>query len=409
MAVGDGTLPVLHEIAGIRVAVVQAGIKYAGRDDLVLIELAPGGVCAGVFTQNKFCAAPVLICKDRMGTGLKIDQPGYCLVNTGNANAGTGQPGMSDALELCRDLAELLSVSETQILPFSTGVIGERLPVDRIRKAMPELVDTLKADDWPRAARGILTTDTRPKGQSVQLIYAGGPITITGISKGSGMIKPNMATMLGFIATDAKISPVLARQLSVELAERSFNRITIDGDTSTNDACMLLASGKSSAPAIDPAHPDYPAFYEALREVYVTLAKAIVLDGEGATKFISINIREARSTEEALDIAYTIAHSPLVKTAFYASDANWGRILAALGRAPVPEFDLSQVAIFLDEVCIVRGGERAPDYTEEKGQAVMARDHIAIGIDLGRGSAHETVWTSDLSHDYVSINADYRS
>ncbi len=409
MAVGKGVLPALHCVEGIRLAIAQAGIKYTGRDDMVLLEVAQGGAVAGVFTTNAFCAAPVQICRSRLDTGLDKDLPVYLLINTGNANAGTGEPGMNDVLEICRELAGQLALPESQILPFSTGVIGERLPVDRMKQALPSLIKSWDEDSWLRAANGILTTDTRPKAASVQIPYAGKAITITGISKGSGMIKPNMATMLGFIATDANLPTVLVQQLVRELSECSFNRITVDGDTSTNDACMLMATGKSKAPAVDPAHPDYPEFYGALKNVFVELAKAIVLDGEGATKFISVEVKQAKSSKEALDIAYTIAHSPLVKTAFYASDANWGRILAALGRAPIDSLDLSEVVIHLDDVCIVRCGEKAADYSEEAGQKVMARDHITISIELGRGNASETVWTSDFSHEYVSINADYRS
>lgn len=405
MAVGAGGLPDFGAIAGIDIGVAAAGIKSPDRDDLVLIALSPGASCAGVFTQNAFCAAPVQLCKQRLAEST----PRYLMINTGNANAGTGQQGLSDARACCQALSTLTSVSEATVLPFSTGVIGEQLPVQRIVDALPDAVDNLGANRWAAAAAGIMTTDTRPKGAVRDVIYGGASIRINGISKGAGMIKPNMATMLAFIGTDAKLSASLCQQLVSELAGRSFNRITIDGDTSTNDACMLCASGQSEAPEIDPQHADYERFKQALSEVFVELAQAIVRDGEGATKFVSVAVEQAESSAEALEVAYTIAHSPLVKTALFASDPNWGRILAALGRAPIPQFDLSVVDIYLDEVQIVAAGEKCGSYTEAAGQNVMNRQEIIIRLVLGRGASAETVWTTDLSHDYVTINAEYRT
>ena len=316
MAVGPNFLPDFPSLDGIRIAVVEAGIKKQNRKDLVLIELAAGSVCSGVFTKNAFCAAPVTLSKAHLSSGEFAKQtPAYLLINTGNANAGTGRSGMNDALASCQILASEFGVKENQVLPFSTGVIGEKLPIDKITSAIPKLSSVLASDSWQDAASGIMTTDTRPKGAARQISYAGNSITINGISKGAGMIKPNMATMLCFVGTDAKLSRELVDNLVKELADQSFNRITIDGDTSTNDACMLFASGKSDAPEIDVNHPDYGVFKEALSEVFVELAQAIVKDGEGATKFISVQIQGAGSKQEALEVAYTIAHSPLIKTA----------------------------------------------------------------------------------------------
>lgn len=410
MAVGHSELPVFPALAGIRVGVVEAGIKKANRKDLVLIELAQGGVCSGVFTQNAFCAAPVTVSKKHLGEAcFAKNSPAYLVINTGNANAGTGEIGMQDALATCQALAAELRVEADQILPFSTGVIGEKLPLEKICQAIPALHQSLAASNWANLALGIMTTDTRPKGVSRQVNYAGQVITINGVSKGAGMIKPNMATMLCFIGTDAKLSQTLCDQLVRELADKSFNRITIDGDTSTNDACMLFASGKGDAPEVDVAHPDFAAFKDALEAVFIELAQAIVRDGEGATKFVTITVNQANSTKEALDVAYTIAHSPLIKTALFASDPNWGRILAALGRSGVENLDLERVTIYLGDVCIVEEGGRCASYTEDKGQAVMNQEEITITINLHRGSTTETVWTCDFSHEYVTINAEYRT
>ena len=405
MAVGPATLPPLHPVKGFRLGIASAGIKKPGRKDLVLMELAEGSSVAGVFTRNAFCAAPVRICKEHLGR----TNARYLLVNTGNANAGTGEPGMQDAMRCCEAVAESCQVAVEAVLPFSTGVIGEPLPVDKILAALDAAKADLSEDNWEAAAEGIMTTDTRPKAASEQFEYQGKTVTLTGISKGSGMIMPNMATMLGYVATDAEIpQPLLQQWLSRE-TERSFNRITVDGDTSTNDACMLVATGASGV-LIDGTDPELAElFTAALERVMLDLAQAIVRDGEGATKFVEVRVDAAASTREALDVAYTIAHSPLVKTALFASDPNWGRILACVGRAGVENLDLDALQIYLNDVCIVEQGGRAASYTEEAGQAVMDGEEILIRVVLNRGEVTERVWTTDLSHDYVSINADYRS
>lgn len=409
MAVGEGALPDFKGIEGVRIGIAEAGIKKAGRKDLVVFELAPGSACAGVFTRNAFCAAPVTICRTHLAGSSDQNFSRYLLINTGNANAGTGEQGYSDAMACCSKLAELKAVAPECVLPFSTGVIGEYLPVQKIEQGLPSALADLSDNNWASAAEGIMTTDTRPKGVSKEFYYAGERIRIEGISKGAGMIKPNMATMLGFITCDAKLSQGLCQSLISELAEVSFNRITVDGDTSTNDSCILVATGKSAAPEIDPEHPDFSGFKQVLKDAFVELAQLIVRDGEGATKFVAVEVSAAQSTEEALEVAYTIAHSPLVKTALFACDPNWGRILAALGRAAISDFDLSRVDIFLDEVQIVASGGKSLSYTEEAGQKVMNRDEITIRVDLKRGKSSETVWTTDLSHDYVTINAEYRT
>lgn len=405
MAVGPATLPPLHPVKGFRLGIASAGIKKPGRKDLVLMELAEGSSVAGVFTRNAFCAAPVRICKEHLGR----TNARYLLVNTGNANAGTGEPGMQDAMRCCEAVAESCQVAVEAVLPFSTGVIGEPLPVDKILAALDAAKADLSEDNWEAAAEGIMTTDTRPKAASEQFEYQGKIVTLTGISKGSGMIMPNMATMLGYVATDAEIpQPLLQQWLSRE-TERSFNRITVDGDTSTNDSCMLAATGASGV-LIDGSDPELTRLFEAaLERVMLALAQAIVRDGEGATKFVEVRVDAAASTREALDVAYTIAHSPLVKTALFASDPNWGRILACVGRAGVENLDLDALQIYLNDVCIVEQGGRAASYTEEAGQAVMDGEEILIRVVLNRGEVTERVWTTDLSHDYVSINADYRS
>ncbi len=405
MAVGKCDLPVMMPVKGVAIGVASAGIKKPGRPDLVVFELCEGASVAGVFTTNAFCAAPVVLCKQHLALAL----PRYLLINTGNANAGTGAQGMQDAVDSCRALAKLAKVEVQQVLPFSTGVIGEPLPVGKLVAALPQALKNCDTDNWGAAASGIMTTDTRPKGASVSLMIGGECVTLTGISKGAGMIKPNMATMLGFVATDAKIAPPLLNKLHRQAAERSFNRITIDGDTSTNDSCILVATGKSSAPEITEGSPDFLRFEAALNQLMLELAQLIVRDGEGATKFVTVRVQEAAASDEALQVAYAVAHSPLVKTALFASDPNWGRILAAVGRAGLANLDLARIHIFLDEVCIVDGGARSPGYREEQGQAVMDREEITIRIVLGRGEVCETVWTTDLSHDYVTINAEYRT
>lgn len=402
MAVGEGRFPALPAIDGVRLGTAAAGIKTPGRRDLVVIEVAEGASVAGTFTRNAFCAAPVHVARRH----LRHAAPRYLVINTGNANAGTGEAGLRDAETTCAELGRLADVPSTAVLPFSTGVIGEPLPMSRLLAGLPEALASLSAEGWRDAADAILTTDTRPKGATATVEISGRTVHISGISKGSGMIRPDMATMLGFVATDAAIDQSLLEALLREGVSRSFNCITVDSDTSTNDACMLIATGRSATVA---SETEIARFREALESVLVELAQAIIRDGEGATKFVTLEVEEARSRQEALDVAFTVAHSPLVKTALYASDANWGRILAAVGRAPVEAFDVERVSIDLGDVRLVDSGGRSPGYTEEAGSAVMASEEITIRIRLGRGEASATVWTSDLSHDYVSINADYRS
>ncbi|WP_417227541.1 bifunctional glutamate N-acetyltransferase/amino-acid acetyltransferase ArgJ [Amphritea sp.] len=405
MAVGPGTLPTLHPVAGFRIGTTSAGVKKPGRKDLVLMEVAAGASTAGVFTLNQFCAAPVRICKQHLQQGM----PSYLVTNTGNANAGTGKEGYQDALDVCQAVAETAGVTSAQVLPFSTGVIGEKLQKERIISAIPAAFDALSDNGWLEAASGIMTTDTRPKAYSMQIEHQGQLITLTGISKGAGMIKPNMATMLAYIATDAKVEPALLQTLLSRAADRSFNRITIDGDTSTNDSCMLIATGASGIDVSEATAELLALFDAAVNKVLLELAQAIVRDGEGATKFVTISVEQAASSEEALKTAYAVAHSPLVKTALFASDPNWGRILAAVGYAGVDNLDVDALQIWLGEACIVENGGRAASYTEAAGQAVMSREEITIRILLNRGDQQETVWTTDLSKDYVAINADYRS
>lgn len=404
MAVGPSELPEFYAIRGVRLGVASAGIKKPGRKDVVVIECPPDASVASVFTKNAFCAAPVQIAKKHLAEG----QPRYFLVNTGNANAGTGPSGVENAARCCAALAELAKVKSSEVLPFSTGVIGEPLPVEKIESVLPDALADLSENNWASAAEGILTTDTRPKGAVAEVMIKGEPVRISGISKGSGMIKPNMATMLAYIATDAKIDLSLLQQMLTTTTNRSFNRITIDSDTSTNDACMLVATGRSAEIRADDTAA-VEAFQQALDSVAMPLAHDIVKDGEGATKFVEISVTHAAEEQEALEVAFTVAHSPLVKTALFASDANWGRILAAVGRADVADLNVDKINIWLGDVQIVENGGRCAAYTEEAGSAVMAQENISIRIDLERGEASETVWTTDLSHDYVSINADYRS
>jgi glutamate N-acetyltransferase/amino-acid N-acetyltransferase len=406
MATGNPNLPILKPVEGIRVATVSAGIKTPGRRDLVVFQIDEGSSVAGVFTKNRFCAAPVTLCKKH----LSETTPTYLVVNTGNANAGTGEQGMKDALSTCEKVGEVFGVSANKVLPFSTGVIGENLPMDRLLAAVPLTKTELNVDGWVDAASGIMTTDTRPKGTSVSFSFEGHEITITGISKGAGMIMPNMATMLGYVATDAAIESSILQELLTSSTNKSFNRITVDSDTSTNDSCVMVATGKASAPEITSEQDAlYSVFKEKLNEVMILLAQAIIRDAEGATKFVEIQVENSKNQDEALEVAYTVAHSPLVKTALYASDPNWGRILAAVGRAKIDEFDLNKLEIYLGDVCIVRDGGRAPEYTEEAGQRVMDQEDIVIRINMASGESSETVWTSDLSNDYVKINAEYRT
>ena len=393
-------------VPGVRLAAVAAGIRYQGRDDLVLIELDETGHCAAVFTRNAFCAAPVVVAREHLQSGT----PRYLLINSGNANAGTGKAGVQAAHGSCNALARMAGCAPQQVLPFSTGVIGELLPVERIEAALPTALQKLDKMAWPAAARAIMTTDTVPKLVSYRIEIEGTPVTVTGMAKGSGMIRPDMATMLAYLATDLAVAPELLQQCLSRAVAPSFNAITVDGDTSTNDACVLMASGTSSLPMVTDSQSEaFIKLSEAVAEVCMQLARAIVRDGEGATKLVEVLVEEAASEREAQDVAYTIAHSPLVKTALFASDPNWGRILAAVGRAGLESLDIERVAIWLGDVCIVRQGGRAEEYREELGQAVMERDEICIRVQLGRGQATTRVLTCDLSYDYVRINADYRT
>jgi len=402
MATGSGKFSTLHPVGGLRLGTASAGIKTAGRKDLVLMEMAAGSTAAGVFTQNRFCAAPVTVAKRH----LQADASRYLLINTGNANAGTGEQGVADALACCRAVADAVDAQPQQILPFSTGVIGEPLPVDRLLAALPSAIDNLSEQGWAEAAEGILTTDTRPKGASLQFAINDAQVTITGISKGSGMIKPNMATMLGFVATDAAVNEELLHRAVRLATEKSFNRITVDSDTSTNDSVMLIATGASG---VEIDESSFEEFLAQLTEVFIALAQAIIRDGEGANKFVSVVVEGAEDTQEALDVAYTIAESPLVKTALTASDPNWGRILAAIGRSGVEDLDVSKVQLSLNSVLIADCGGRAASYTEAQGQQAMQPEDIEIRVALNRGQATETVWTTDLSYEYVRINAEYRT
>ncbi len=404
MAVGQCDFPTMHPVKGIKLGTCNAGIKQTIRDDILVMAMPETGSCAAVFTQNAFCAAPVLVAREHLAMGAR-----WLLVNSGNANAGTGKQGLNDAFASCAALAGEVDGIAQQVLPFSTGVIGEPLPVAKLTAAIPKALANLAENHWDQAARAIMTTDTFAKGASVQIDLGGHLVTITGISKGAGMIQPNMATMLGFIATDANIKQPLLQECLTAAANQSFNRITVDGDTSTNDACVLLASGCSSAAEILSGTEEYQLFANAVMSVSKRLAELIIRDGEGATKLIRIVVEQAKNSDEALQVAKTIAHSPLVKTAFFASDPNWGRILAAVGRAGVENMDLEQIQIYLGTVCIVEKGARSPDYTEQDGQRVMSQEEITITVRLGRGLASEEVLTCDFSYDYVRINAEYRT
>lgn len=393
-------------VAGIRLAAVSAGIKTSGRLDLVLIELAPPCAVAATFTRNAFCAAPVQVAREN----LQATSPRYLLINTGNANAGTGDRGIAAARACCRALAGRVGLESAAVLPFSTGVIGEHLPVELIEAALPAALEGLSADSWSQAAAGILTTDTRPKWASRELQLDGRPVTVAGIAKGSGMIRPNMATMLAYVATDAAVEEALLQSMWSEIVEHSFNRVTVDGDTSTNDAAILMATGQAGNAVIDSReHCDYPALRDVLQSLALELAQALVRDGEGASKFVTVDVCEGRSEAECLEIAYTIAHSPLVKTALFASDPNWGRLLAAIGRAAVDELEVNRIELRINGVLIAEGGCRAASYTEQQGVDAMRPADITIEVRLQRGEYRGTVWTSDLSYDYVRINAEYRS
>ena len=397
----------IHAVAGVRLGTAMAGIRKADRPDLTVMTLAEGSKVAAVFTQNRFCAAPVQVCRQHLAAGHAIRA---LVVNTGNANAGTGEPGLADARATCSALAGLLGVAPGQVLPFSTGVIMEPLPVDRLVAGLPGAIADLDAAHWTQAAQAIMTTDTVPKAASRQVVIDGCTVTVSGISKGAGMIRPNMATMLGFVATDAAIDGALLSALVKEAADRSFNRITIDGDTSTNDSFVLIATGVAgNAPVTQFDSADGALLRDAVIEVAEHLAQAIVRDGEGASKFITVQIEGGRSEAECRLAAYAIAHSPLVKTAFFASDPNLGRILAAVGYAGIADLDQSRIDMRLDDVLVVERGGRHPAYREEDGQRVMKQSEITVRVNLHRGDAQASVWTCDLSLDYVRINADYRS
>jgi glutamate N-acetyltransferase / amino-acid N-acetyltransferase len=396
----------IFPIAGLRLGTAMAGIRKANRRDVLLMTLAAGTRVAGVFTQNRFNAAPVQVCREHLAHS---DGQRALVFNTGCANAGTGALGLSNAQETCRQVAELLGVKPAEVLPFSTGVILEHLPMDRLLAGLPKAQADLSEDHWPQAAQAIMTTDTVPKCLSRRVLIAGKTVTVTGISKGAGMIRPNMATMLSVLATDAQIPGAMLKAWVSEIAEQSFNRVTVDGDTSTNDSFVLVATGQGSFDLAGATPEAATQFKQVLTEVAQALAQALIRDGEGATKFISVKIEQARSMDEAKAVAYAIAHSPLVKTAFFASDPNLGRILCAIGYAGVADLDVASLDLFLDDVMVATAGGRHPDYREEQGQAVLKQNEITIRVVLKRGTVNTTVWTCDLSHDYVSINADYRS
>ena len=400
----------IHGVPGVRIGVAEAGIRKVGRKDLTVFLLDEGTAVAGVFTRNRFCAAPVQVCREHLASAASVKGVRAIVINTGNANAGTGQDGLARARATSAAAAGLLGLQPAQVLPFSTGVIMEPLPVDRIEAGLPAAIGDAQQDHWVRAAEGIMTTDTLPKAFSRRIEIGGVPVTITGISKGAGMIRPNMATMLGFLATDARIDPALLQPLVRELADASFNRVTIDGDTSTNDSFLLMATQKAAhntITSLDSA--DGATLKAALLAVAQKLAQAIVRDGEGATKFITIRVEGGKTGEECRQVAYAIAHSPLVKTAFFASDPNLGRILAAVGYAGIEDLEQTGIDLYLDDVHVAVQGGRNPAYREEDGQRVMKQSEITVRVQLGRGDAADTVWTCDLSHEYLTINADYRS
>lgn len=409
MAVGEAILPLLLPVAGFRLATVSAGIKIPGRLDTVLMELAEGSTCAAVFTQNAFCAAPVQVAREHLLTSNNSVR--YLLVNTGNANAGTGAEGIAAANSCCQAVAAATTADSNQVLPFSTGVIGESLPAQLICAVVPAAVDSLDEDNWAAAANGILTTDTRPKGASVQFLHDGIRYIVTGIAKGSGMIQPNMATMLAYLATDLAIEQSTLQDVLKKAVNTSFNRITVDGDTSTNDACILVATGHAGNAVLDESSSTdlLAAFQAAVDQLCIELAQGLIRDGEGASKFVAVVINGGNTEQECLDVAFTIAHSPLVKTALFASDPNWGRLLAAIGRAGLSDLNVDNIALYLNDTLIAEGGCRAASYTEAQGVAAMTPQEIEIRVELNRGTSTQTVWTSDFSYDYVRINAEYRS
>jgi glutamate N-acetyltransferase/amino-acid N-acetyltransferase len=403
----------LMPVSGVELGHAEAGVRKANRKDLLVIRLAPTATVSGVFTTNRFCAAPVQVCKAHL-EGLQISNLAESriralVINTGNANAGTGETGLADANATCAALAELLGCEASQVLPFSTGVILEPLPVERIKTGLPSAIANLRADNWYGAAETIMTTDTQPKAASRVITINDMRITLTGISKGAGMIKPNMATMLGFVATDAAVSQSALDHMVKEAADQSFNCITVDGDTSTNDSFILIATGAAKLDISDIDSPEYAILAAAVKGLSQELAQMIVRDAEGATKFITVAVEEGRTVEECRKIAYSIAHSPLVKTAFFASDPNLGRILCAIGYAGIDDLDVSKLNLYLDNVWVAKNGGRNPDYQEQDGQRVMKQSEITVRVKLARGDAAASIWTCDLSHEYVTINADYRS
>ncbi len=406
MAVGDVSMPHMHVVKGVKIGSAEAYVRYQNRRDLVVFEFAAGSNVVGVFTQNAFCAAPVHVSKAHLAQG----NPRYLVINTGNANAGTGKLGMQNAEITCAKLAEWTGIATQEVLPFPTGVIGEQLPIERLVAGLAPALASLREDAWHDAATGIMTTDTTPKGASEQFELDGITYSMTGISKGAGMIRPNMATMLSYVATDAPIQRDILQQLLKHSVEQSFNRITVDGDTSTNDSCILVATGQAGGTEICSENdPRYALVLDVLNRVMLRLAQLIIRDGEGATKFITVRVEGGANTQECCDIAYSISHSPLVKTAIFASDPNWGRILAAIGYAGVPNLDVEKIQVWLDDVQICKDGGAAADYTEAAGARIMAQTEMTIRVNLGRGQATDTVYTCDLSYDYVKINADYRS
>ena len=394
------------QINGVRLSTACANLYQKKRKDLTLIELSEGSNVVGVFTKNLFCAAPVKIAKKRMSNF----NPRYCLINAGNANAGTGDQGLLDTKYICEKVAHLVGCKSTEVLPFSTGVIGEKLPVEKINNALPSLVEGLSPSNWIEAAKAIMTTDTIPKSISKEIVLGESTISITGIVKGSGMIRPDMATMLAFIATDANIEKVILEKILLDAVKKSFNRITVDGETSTNDSCVLIATCKASNKCIDNSEiEEYELLKKSIIDIFCELSQAIIRDGEGATKFINIKVVGGKRETECTNVAFKIAESPLVKTAFTASDANWGRILSAIGNSGIDDLDINNVEVYIESLCIIENGQRSSSYTEKKAKKIMLQDEIKLSVNLNRGGCHEEVWTTDLSHEYITINAGYRT
>ena len=406
MAVNLEAPEFLHALAGVRLGVAEAAIKKPGRKDVLVVEFSAGTQVAGVFTQNAFAAAPVLICREILARSNPVRA---LLINSGNANAATGKKGIADAQAVCAEVARELGCASEQVLPFSTGVIGQQLPLARFTAAVPAAVKNLRADGWLDAMHAIMTTDTVPKGATRQISTSQGLVTVTGVAKGVGMIHPDMATLLAFVGTDANLTVQATRTALQQAVGKTFNCVTVDGDTSTNDSCVLFATGKVGGAAVDESHPDFAAIARTIQDVCRELAQAVVRDGEGATKFISIEVRDAKTEAEARQVALSIAHSPLVKTAMFASDANWGRIAMAIGKSGIVGLEANRVSVALDNVPLIDSGEPDPGYSEEKGAAVVSKAEFSIRVRLGRGDSQATVWTCDFSYDYVKINAEYRT